>query len=64
MSRSASPRLPRSLRGRIHRRKLDVTVYTGYTLEELWAMHGKDVDDLLAQADVPVDAGSFWPSAI
>ena len=39
----------------IHRRKLDVTVYTGYTLEELWAMHDKDVDDLLAQADVLVD---------
>lgn len=39
----------------IHRRKLDVTIYTGYTLEELWAMHDKDVDDLLAQADVLVD---------
>ncbi len=32
-----------------------MTVYTGYTLEELWAMHDKDVDDLLAQADVLVD---------
>ena len=39
----------------IHRMRLDVTVYTGYTLEELWAMHNPDVDSLLDQTDLLID---------
>ena len=42
----------------VHARKLDVTVYTGYTLEELQAMHDEAVDELLAETDVLID-GKF-----
>lgn len=42
----------------VHARKLDVTVYTGYTLEELDAMHDEAVDELLAATDVLID-GKF-----
>ena len=33
----------------------DVTVYTGWTLEALEAMHDPDIDALLAACDVLVD---------
>lgn len=39
----------------IHRLGLDVTVYTGYTLEELLAMASPAIRALLDQADVLVD---------
>ena len=42
----------------VHARKLDVTVYTGYTLEELDSMHDEAVDELLAATDVLID-GKF-----
>ena len=36
-------------------RKLDVTVFTGYTLEELEAKHDPATDDLLRQTDFLID---------
>ena len=41
---------------RIHdETKLDITVYTGWTLEELWAKNDPDINALLDQADVLID---------
>ena len=37
------------------RRKLDVTVFTGYTLEQLEAMDDPDIDALLRQTDILID---------
>ena len=39
----------------IHTRKLDLTIFTGYTYEELLALHDADVDALLNEADVLID---------
>lgn len=39
----------------IHTKKLDVTVFTGYTYEELVSRHDPDVDALLSQIDVLID---------
>ncbi len=39
----------------VHGAKKDVTVYTGYTYEELLDKHDKDVDALLAETDVLID---------
>ena len=41
---------------RIHQEtKLDVTVYTGWTLEELWGMQDPDIAALLNETDVLID---------
>ena len=40
---------------KIHESSLDVTVYTGYTYEQLLEQHNPDTDALLQQADVLID---------
>lgn len=40
---------------RLHADGLDIWAYTGYTLEQLMAMHRQEIDDLLAEVDVLVD---------
>ena len=40
---------------KIHERGLNITTFTGYTLEQLVQMHDADVDALLAQTDVLID---------
>ncbi|MBW7572941.1 anaerobic ribonucleoside-triphosphate reductase activating protein [Caproiciproducens faecalis] len=40
---------------KIHGRKLDLTVFTGYPYEELSARHDPDTDALLRAADVLID---------
>mgnify|MGYP004464892933 CR=1 FL=1 len=42
----------------VHSRGLNVTVYTGYTFEELFAMQNLAVQNLLAQTDILID-GKF-----
>lgn len=42
----------------IHTRKLDITTYTGYTLEELQNKDNPLIDELLKQTDVLID-GKF-----
>ena len=49
------PRPLSELAKRIHGKKLDITVFTGYTYEELANRHDPDVDALLAQTDVLID---------
>ena len=39
----------------IHTRKLDITTYTGYTLEELQTKASPLIDELLEQTDVLID---------
>lgn len=39
----------------IHGKKLDLTVFTGYTYEELLARHDPDTDALLKETDVLID---------
>ena len=39
----------------VHALKRDVTTYTGYTLEELQAMHNPAIDALLAETDFLID---------
>lgn len=46
---------------KIHQRNLNITVFTGYTLEQLVNMHDSYVDALLAQTDVLID-GPFIQS--
>ena len=48
------PFLQRSAR-LFHERGLDITTFTGYTLEQLWQMNNEDVNALLAQTDVLID---------
>ncbi len=43
------------LADRVHSVKKDVTIYTGWTYEQLIAMHDSDVDALLSVCDVLVD---------
>ena len=40
---------------KIHACGLDVTVYTGYTYEQLINQHNPDTDELLRQADILID---------
>lgn len=40
---------------KIHERGLNITTFTGYTLEQLQNMHNPDIDALLAQTDVLID---------
>lgn len=40
---------------KVHARGLDITTFTGYTLEQLWQMNSEDVNALLAQTDVLID---------
>lgn len=40
---------------KIHEKGLNITVFTGYTLEQLWQMHNEDVDALLEQTDTLID---------
>lgn len=40
---------------KIHERGLNITTFTGYTLEQLQSMHNPDIDALLAQTDVLID---------
>ena len=40
---------------KVHERGLNITTFTGYTLEQLWQMHDEDVDALLNQTDVLID---------
>ena len=40
---------------RVHERGLDITTFTGYTLEQLWQMNDEDVNALLAQTDILID---------
>lgn len=40
---------------KVHERGLDITTFTGYTLEQLWQMNNEDVNALLAQTDVLID---------
>lgn len=49
------PKPLRVLADRVHGVGKDVTVYTGWTLEALEAMHDPDIDALLAACDVLVD---------
>lgn len=49
------------LGAKIHQHNLNITVFTGYTLEQLVNMHDSDVDALLAQTDVLID-GPFIQS--
>lgn len=45
-----------ALAEKIHTRPLlDITTYTGYTLEQLTAMHDSDVTHLLAATDILID---------
>lgn len=39
----------------VHTKGKDVTVYTGYTLESLTAMHRPEIDRLLAETDILID---------
>lgn len=39
----------------VHTKNKDVTVYTGYTLEQLRAMQNTEVDALLAETDLLID---------
>ena len=39
----------------VHKRGLNITTFTGYTLEQLQNMHNPDIDDLLNQTDVLID---------
>ena len=45
----------KALADRVHSVKKDVTIYTGWTYEQLIAMHDPDVDALLSVCDVLVD---------
>lgn len=47
-----------ALAKRIHALGLDITTYTGYTLEELQAQNSPDTQALLAQTDILID-GKF-----
>ncbi|NLG92767.1 MAG: anaerobic ribonucleoside-triphosphate reductase activating protein [Clostridiales bacterium] len=49
------PRPLAELAKRVHEKKLNVTVFTGYLYEELVNRHDPDVDALLAQTDVLID---------
>ena len=40
---------------KVHERGLNITTFTGYTIEQLWQMHDEDVDALLNQTDVLID---------
>lgn len=40
---------------KIHERGLNITTFTGYTLEQLQNMHDEDVNRLLEQTDVLID---------
>lgn len=40
---------------KIHKHGLDVTTFTGYTLEQLWQMNNEDINALLEQTDVLID---------
>lgn len=40
---------------KIHEHGLDITTFTGYTLEQLWQMNNEDVNALLEQTDVLID---------
>lgn len=40
---------------KIHEHGLNITTFTGYTLEQLQNMHNPDIDALLAQTDVLID---------
>ena len=51
----------KALADRVHSVKKDVTIYTGWTYEQLIAMHDPDVDALLSVCDVLVD-GPFVES--
>lgn len=51
----SQPKPLAELAGRIHARKLDLTVFTGYTYEQLCARHDPDTDALLREADVLID---------
>ncbi|WP_110954449.1 anaerobic ribonucleoside-triphosphate reductase activating protein [Anaerosinus massiliensis] len=42
----------------IHTRKLNITTYTGYTLEDLQAKNNPLIDELLSQTDILID-GKF-----
>jgi len=44
-----------ALAKRIHTRKLDLTIFTGYTYEELLALCDDDVNALLDETDVLID---------
>lgn len=39
----------------VHKKGLNVTTYTGYTIEQLLEMQSADVHDLLAQTDILID---------
>ena len=39
----------------VHKRGLNITTFTGYTLEQLQNMHNPDIDELLNQTDVLID---------
>lgn len=39
----------------VHAKKLDVTIFTGFTYEQLLEKHNPDVDALLEQADTLID---------
>ena len=45
----------KALADRVHSVKKDVTVYSGWTYEQLCAMHDPDIDALLSVCDVLVD---------
>lgn len=45
----------KALADRVHSVKKDITIYTGWTYEQLIAMHDPDVDALLSVCDVLVD---------
>ncbi len=49
------PKALAQLAAKIHEKNLDITVFTGYTLEQLWQMNDKDVNDLLNQTDTLID---------
>lgn len=40
---------------KLHDRGLNITTFTGYTLEQLQNLHNPDIDALLAQTDVLID---------
>lgn len=40
---------------KLHERGLNITTFTGYTLEQLQNLHNPDIDALLAQTDVLID---------
>ena len=43
------------LADKVRQRGLNITVFTGYTLEQLWNMHDDDVNALLLQTDTLID---------